>query len=248
MVRVTLGGEELRGFVSLGYDDHVKVFFPPPGQQRPALPASPATATGAALGTPGPQFSDSVVSSAKRDYTPRRYDPQANTLQIEFVLHGEGPASIWADQAAPGQYLGIGGPRGSFVVPDEFDWYLLIGDETALPAIGRRLEELRSDTQALVIVEVADAHEEQALQSRAHLQLTWLHRDGAQPGCTDLLPRALAAAYWPTGRGYAWAAGESSTARALRQQLLERGLPKQWVKAAGYWKLGAAAVHETYSE
>ena len=73
-----------------------------------------------------------------REYTPRRIDLVANELDIDFVLHGDGPASTWAAQAAPGQTLDIAGPRASMVVPDLFDSYLLIGDETAIPAIGRR--------------------------------------------------------------------------------------------------------------
>ena len=82
-----------------------------------------------------------------RDYTPRRYDLDTLELDIDFVLHGDGPASTWAEQAKPGQFLHIGGPRGSMIVPDIFDSYLLIGDETALPAIARRLEGLAAESQ-----------------------------------------------------------------------------------------------------
>src|SRR6266568_4230449 len=70
-----------------------------------------------------------------RDYTPRRFDAVQRELDIEFALHGDGPAATWAAQAAPGQRVMIGGPRGSFIVPTDFDWHLLIGDETALPAV-----------------------------------------------------------------------------------------------------------------
>lgn len=65
MVRVTLGGDELHGFVSSGFDDHVKLFFPYPGEVRPILPAA--------------QESDQVTTEnalkpIARDFTPRRYD------------------------------------------------------------------------------------------------------------------------------------------------------------------------------
>lgn len=96
-----------------------------------------------------------------RDYTPRRFDLKTGELDIDFVLHGDGPASTWAAQAQPGQTLHIGGPRGSMVVPDMFDSYLLIGDETALLAIARRLEELSANCRATVVVEVENAAEEQ---------------------------------------------------------------------------------------
>ena len=106
MIRVTLGGGDLEGFTSLGFDDHIKLFFPA------ATPAG---------GEP---------QSVSRDYTPRRFDAAAKTLEIEFVIHDAGPATRWAEQARVGQQLDIGGPRGSFVIPTTYDWHLLIGDDT----------------------------------------------------------------------------------------------------------------------
>ena len=150
MARVTLAGD-LTGFTSSAYDDHVKVFFPLPGQSAPTIPGQ---------GPNGPVHAEGVERSPSRDYTPRRYDAARNELVIDFALHDAGPATDWATRAAPGQQLGVGGPRGSFVVPDDFDWYLFIGDETALPAIGRRLEELRAGTQAIVVAAVTGPEEE----------------------------------------------------------------------------------------
>ncbi len=240
MVRIIVGGDALHGFVSAAHDDHVKLFFPHPGEEKPVLPTP---------GPNGPVYPEGVLRPAARDYTPRRYDPAANTLAIDFVMHGDGPATTWAAQARPGQYLGVGGPRGSFIVPDDFDWYLLAGDETALPAIGRRLEELPAGTHVLVVAEVADAAEQQTFATRANAEVRWLHRDGATPGTTPLLQQALADLRVPRGEGYAWIAAEAATAKALRRHLIEeRGLRKDRVKAAAYWKHGAAAVHETYDD
>src|ERR1700754_2289393 len=132
MVRVTFTGEDVKGFVSASPDDHVKLFFPVDGGQI-NLPT---------MGPDGPVFAEGVTPSPARDYTPRHYDAKANELDIDFVLHGDGPASTWAAQAQAGQWLGIGGPRGSRIVADDFDTYVLIGDETALPAIGRWLDEM----------------------------------------------------------------------------------------------------------
>ena len=239
MTRVVLTGDELCGFVSAAHDDHVKLFFPRPGQDKPELPTQ----------TPnGPVYAEGVTPPAARDYTPRRYDAAGNTLTIDFVLHGEGPATAWAAQARPGQCLGVGGPRGSFIVPDDFDWYLLAGDESALPAIGRRLEELAATARAFVVAEVGDAGEEQRFTSRAKVETHWLHRDGTA-GSQSLLHDAIAALKLPPGEGYAWVAAEAATAKALRRHLVdERGLRKDRVKAAAYWKQGAVAVHETYDD
>ena len=224
MVRVTLVGEDLAGFVSAGHDDHIKLFFP----------------TAEENGTEPPPM---------RDYTPRRYDAAAGTLAVDFALHEAGPATRWAAQATPGQTLQIGGPRGSFVVTDDFDWVLLIGDETALPAIGRRLEELRAGVRSLVVAAVAGPEEEQAFDSRAQLEVHWVHRPLVRATDPEPLLKAVAALTLPDGDGYVWVAGESQTAKAIRRHLVaERGLPKAWVKAAGYWRQGSPAVHDTHDE
>jgi NADPH-dependent ferric siderophore reductase len=240
MVRVNLSGDELTGFVTAAYDDHVKLFFPQPEQLMPVLPA---------FGPNGPVIPEGAPKSIARDYTPRRYDAATRMLTIDFALHGDGPAASWAAQARPGQYLGVGGPRGSFIVSDDFDWYLLAGDETALPAIGRRLMELPANARAIVAVEVADVDEEQRFESQARLDTIWLHRNGAAPGTARLLEKVVPDLVLPRGDGYAWIAAEASTAKALRHHLVEqRGMKKSWVKAAAYWKHGAVAVHETYDD
>jgi NADPH-dependent ferric siderophore reductase len=179
-----------------------------------------------------------------RDYTPRRHDAQRLELDIDFALHGHGPAALWAAQATPGQELGVGGPRGSFVVRGGFDWWLLAGDDAALPAIARRLEELPAGARAIVFAEVEDARCELPLSSAAQVAVNWLHRAGRTAGDATLLSAALADFTFPAGVGYTWIATESNVARALRTQLLARGLDKRWLKASGYWKLGAAASHE----
>jgi len=93
MRRITLGGPELAGFVSLGTDDHVKLFFP----QNAAEQATLETLVIGAGKDNGPM-------PAMRDYTPRRYDLDTLELDIDFVLHGDGPAATWAEQARPGQF------------------------------------------------------------------------------------------------------------------------------------------------
>jgi NADPH-dependent ferric siderophore reductase len=240
MARVTLGGD-LTGFTSSAYDDHVKVFFPLPGQSAPTVPEQ---------GPNGPVYAEGVERSPGRDYTPRRYDAGRNELIIDFALHQAGPATDWATKAEPGQQLGVGGPRGSFVVPDDFDWYLFIGDETALPAIGRRLEELRPGARAIVVAAIAGPGEEQKFDSRAEVETVWVRRPLSRAEDPAPLLDAVRALKLPaTGDGYAWAAGESQTAKLLRRHLIdERGLDKAWVKAAGYWKRGAVSIHETHND
>jgi NADPH-dependent ferric siderophore reductase len=202
--RITLGGDELEGFVSASFDDHVKLLFD---------------------------------GGAARDYTPRRHDAAAGELQIEFALHGDGPAAAWAAQAGAGDELTVGGPRGSFVIPTDFDWHLLAGDETALPAIARRLEELPEGCRAIVRLAV-DAADRRPLPSRAGVDLQWLE-------AADQLPQAMRELALPAGEGYAWCAGEAAVMAAVRRVLVqEHGHPAQAIRAAAYWKRGAQAHHE----
>ncbi|WP_457968105.1 siderophore-interacting protein [Pseudomonas sp. R4-84] len=223
MRRITVGGPELAGFVSLGTDDHIKLLFPQNAEEHAAL-ENFAPGAGKAQG-PMPEM---------RDYTPRRYDLDALELDIDFVLHGDGPASTWAAQAAPGQYLNIAGPRGSMIVPDVFDSYLLIGDETALPAIARRLEGLAPNRKALVVVEVENGAEQQVLHSPAQVHVIWVLREGRE----DSLLRTVQQLEMPGGKLYAWVATESKVSRQIRKVLLEeKGLDQDFVKAVGYWNL-----------
>ena len=222
MRRITLGGAELAGFLSLGSDDHIKLLFARNPQEQAALDT---LVLGAAS-------NDDSAKPAMRDYTPRRIDLVAGELDIDFVLHGDGPASTWAARAQPGQDLYIGGPRSSMIVPDIFDSYLLIGDETALPAIARRLEELPAGRKVRVVVEVENAQEYQPLNSAAQVEVTWVHRH------EQSLQEVVAGLQRPEGELYAWIATEAALSRKLRRVLLDRhGLLESQVKAVGYWRL-----------
>ncbi|CRM05232.1 NADPH-dependent ferric-chelate reductase [Pseudomonas sp. 24 E 13] len=219
MRRITLGGPELAGFVSLGSDDHIKLLFPQNAAEQAALESPTFSIKG-----DGPQ-------PAMRDYTPRRFDLGIGELDIDFVLHGDGPASTWAEQAQVGQHLHIGGPRGSMIVPDIFDSYLLIGDETALPAIGRRLEELPAGRKVLAVIEIADAAEQQTLESAADVEIIWVLR-----GQEDLLD-VVSNLTLPGGTLYSFVATETKVSRQVRRVLLEtHKVNEEYLKAVGYWR------------
>ena len=240
MVRVTLGGADLAGFNSPGFDDHVKLFFPDP-------------ATGEIVmlkpGPNGPEGPAGGPRPTMRDYTPRAFDAEAQTLDIDFAVHDAGPATTWALQAAPGQRLGVGGPRGSFLLPTDFDWHLLVGDDTALPAIARRLAELPAGARAVVLAEVDSAADHLPLASAAAVDIFWVYREGAAAGEAGPLLAKLASLDLPAGDFHAWVACESGVAKALRAHLIgERGAQPQWTKAAGYWRRGSVATHDSIGD
>ncbi len=223
MVRVTLTGD-LEGFTSLGFDDHVKLFF-----------------------RDGTTNAEGVPNALGRDFTPRRYDRTGNTLDIDFAIHDAGPATRWAAQAKPGQTLSIGGPRGSFIIPTTYDWHLLIGDETGLPAIARRLAELPAGTKVIVLCEVDGPADEIKFETKTDAAVTWAHRHGAAAGQSETLTKALSSLKMPAGDYYAWVAGESLVAKELRRLLIANHCANpKWMRAAGYWRRGAAAIHEVH--
>jgi NADPH-dependent ferric siderophore reductase len=218
MVNVTFAGPELAAFGWNGPAAHIKVIFA----------SEPATVPGES------------PRRLMRTYTPRRFDRAALELDVEFVLHGDGPASAWASQAAPGQRLMIGGPGRNYVVDESAEWFLLMGDDSALPAICTILEVLPASVPALVYVEVIDRHEERKLATRANAQVTWLHRGESNESAGQLLEQSLRTLELPAGEGRVYVACESGAMRRIRRHLLtERGLDREKIVTRGYWKLGA---------
>jgi NADPH-dependent ferric siderophore reductase len=224
MRRITLTGPELEGFYSPGFDDHVKLFFPRPGETGPVKPPRPDA---------GPDAEMPIM----RDFTPRHYDAQANRLTIDFALHESGPASDWARNAKVGDLLSLGGPRGSMLIPLAYDWHLLVGDETALPAIARRLEELPVGSRALVVAAVAGPEHELPLICAATHNISWIHRPLAQAHDPAPFIKTLAALDFPEGEGFSWIAAEAGVSKAVRAWLeTERRTNPAWIKASGYWQ------------
>jgi NADPH-dependent ferric siderophore reductase len=178
----------------------------------------------------------------RRDYTPRRYNAEAQELTIEFATHSEGRAAQWAEQATPGQQATIGGPRSSFVIPTNYAWHLLVGDETALPAIHRRLEELPVGTRVLVVVQLADAADRRELRSSADVSVMWVPT-------TEALLESIRTLDLPLGEGYTWCAGEATVMTRLRRILVEeKELNQNAIRVSAYWKRGKKAHHENLEE
>lgn len=208
MLRLTLAGRALEGFTSLSPEDHIKLFVP-----------------------------DGAGGVVMRDYTPRRYDAAAHRLEIDFALHEAGPATLWAMAAQIGDEAEIGGPRGSQVIAGPIARWLLIGDETALPAIGRRIEEMAPGTPVTSLVALRTSEDAQSFTTAAEHRALWVLR--ADPTDPQPLLNALAQVEIDA-ETFVWIAAEAGVARCLRDTLRARGVAPAWMKAAGYWVAGAA--------
>lgn len=171
----------------------------------------------------------------RRDYTPRSYGN--GELVVEFALHAEGPLTTWARNAQPGSEATILGPRGSKVVKPVFDAYVVIGDETMLPAAAKAMEMMPADAPVLAVIEVEDSASEIDLPAAQNAQVVYSHRNGAVPG--QALVASLRDLDWPQGKVYVWAGGEAGALRDVRRFLLnDAGLPREHLSMSGHWKRG----------
>ncbi|MBB3950798.1 siderophore-interacting protein [Aureimonas jatrophae] len=232
MRRVRLRGEDLAHFAQGGY--HVYLLFPPK-DRAPVWPVMGET------GLPvWPQGDDALT---RRVYTIRSIDVARGELAIDIVTHaGEAtPGSDFARSARPGDIVGITGPGGG-EAPDARR-LVLAGDDTALPAIARILEDLPPDAEASVILEVDGPADAIALPSRARTDIRFHYRWGAEPGTLGRLPEALRSLDWDRlgPDVFVWAACEFADFKAIRRYLRqERGLPRDRHMAASYWRRGRA--------
>lgn len=247
MRRVTIGGEKLDAHVaengfpvdafrSTGWDDEFKLILPDPATGEFTPPAQAEGTLDWSAGT----FSDT------RTYTVRRWDESSGEIDVDIVKHGSGPATTWGYSCAVGDPIHIAGPKKSFGIPD-VEWLLIAGDETALPAIGRLLEELPAGRKAEVVIEVGERSHIQDLNTDGDVSITWLSRDGKPAGTTTLMFDALRALEWRSDDVFAWVAGETLTLTPIRRWLRnEKGLTKDRVEVAGYWRrTGAGAEGAT---
>lgn len=230
MVSVLVTGDDIDGFTDAAPTSHLKLFLPPAGAERLLLPEQ---------GPDGAQVwnHDESLRPVVRTYTPRRYDPATRTLEIQVVLHGEGPASDWAQRVAVGDEVAVGGPGGRFVMdPDATKWWIA-GDESALPAIATLLDVLPESAVADVHLEVEDSDDEVKLPSPATVSVTWHHRYGSGSFGAALEAAARSATFADGTK--IWVACESGRMRDIRRHLTrERGIPVSQLVTRGYWRAG----------
>ncbi|MGV8847766.1 siderophore-interacting protein [Tessaracoccus sp.] len=227
LVRVCFSGEALRSIPPLECTDHyIKFFFPPSGADY-SWPFDPA------------HLRDTLPPEQwplTRTYTVRSFDRESNVMTVDFVVHGDlGLAGPWAAAAEPGHRIGFRGPGGKFVPDDRADIHLLVGDESAVPAISATLEGLAPDAVAEVFVEVASAAARLDLPVTSNTRVTWVHRDEHAHGVG--LAEAVRNAPYPDGVVQAFVHGNAHMVKDLRRYLfVERGIAKEQVSISGYWR------------
>jgi NADPH-dependent ferric siderophore reductase len=227
--RVTLQGADLAGFDSGLPASSARLLLPPSHGSAVVLPA-----------WNGNEFLHADGSRPLlRTVTPLHFDPVASTLDVEIVLHGSGPLSGWAATARPGDPAAISGTGRGYEIDPGAAWFLLAGDESALPAIGTLLAALPATAAVAVIAEVAQAGAEIDLPTVSASTLRWVVRsEGAPPG--EGLVQAVTSVTLEPGTKV-WAGGEAAAMQRLRRLFFEeRGVPRGDAVIRGYWKHGRA--------
>ncbi|MBK1622845.1 siderophore-interacting protein [Afifella marina] len=238
MRRITFAGEDLERFAD-EENLHVGLIIPPEGGEL----VWPKVGRDGLL-----KWDPDKPAPALRRYTVRSYDRAAETLDIDFVLHEDaGPGAAFARRAQPGLAAGLAGPFGGSIVRGR-DWYLLAGDETALPAISRFLEILPAGTPGRALIEIAGPQDEQPIGGGA-IKVEWIYRGEDRPGLR--LSEAVRATELPfdaarphsnsphSNSPYVWAACEFNAFKAIRNHLrTERGVKKQDHLVVAYWRQG----------
>jgi NADPH-dependent ferric siderophore reductase len=230
MRRIVLGGPELEGFEPPEPASSVRLLLPPAGDDTIVMP----TWAGNEFKLPDGQ------RAPIRTFTPRVFDPVASALTIDVVVHQGGAASDWVAAVEPGEETAVSGPGRGYDVDTDAGTYLLVGDETALPAISQLLEVIRHETHVHVHVEIADPSAQLDLPAHPRAEVHWhLAADGDEPG------DAFVAAVEGLGEipDAVWAAGEAAAVQRVRTHLAEiRDRPRSTNTVRGYWKKGRSAT------
>ncbi|OZG74137.1 NADPH-dependent ferric siderophore reductase [Hahella sp. CCB-MM4] len=211
MLRLTLGGQGIASFPVDQESAYVKLIFPNAGSAKPVM----------------------------RTYTVRTQ--RQDEIDIDFVVHEDGgPASTWAISAKTGDQIMVGGPGPKKLVDNNADWFLIVGDMTALPAISVNLEQLPKDARGYAVIEVISEEDIQDLEMPDNLEVHWLINP--HPGKKDdVLLERVRLLPWLEGRPSVWCACELNSMRNLRDHFRTQSeLNKRDLYISSYWKLGVS--------
>ncbi|MEM7207920.1 MAG: siderophore-interacting protein [Pseudomonadota bacterium] len=222
MVRITLGGSDLADFPPGQESGYIKLMFPD------------AAGAGGVI-----DKIKQAVRPTMRTYTIRHFDAVKHEMDVDFVVHGDnGPASKWAMNARVGDALTIAGPGAKKLVNFDADWFFLIGDMTALPAISVNIEKLPRDAKGYCVVEILDEADKQKLDFPDNIDVHWVLNPHPDKENTALLDTVVALPMID-GKPSVWAACEFNTMRALRKHFrTDLNVAREDIYISSYWKMG----------
>lgn len=214
MLRITFGGNDLREFPDDQDSAYIKLRMTEPEEGSDERP---------------------VV----RTYTVRHFDSLTHQLDVDFVLHEvDGLAADWARNCDIGDSIRIMGPGPKKLVDYSADWFLMIGDMSALPAISVNIEGLPDDAKGYALLEIISAADKQDIKSPDGFEIRWL--ENSKPEQSDgVLLNAVRKLSWLDGHASVWVAGEFTAALEIRKFLKEeRNITRDQLYASSYWQIG----------
>lgn len=214
MLRMTLGGENIKNIPEDQESGYVKLVIPTDDIQAPEN-----------------------NKSLMRTYTIRHQ--RSDSIDVDFMLHGDsGLASNWAKHAKVDDTITIAGVGSKRMIRMPSDWYLVVGDMTALPAISVNLAELPSDAKGYAVIEVISEEDIQTIEHPIGVTLKWIINPTPGKNPNTLL-ETIQSLNWLNGNVSVWAACEFNSMRALRPFLkVEKEVSKEALYLSSYWKLG----------
>lgn len=226
MRRIMFAGEDLRQFPPQSKGGYIKLLFRDNHQPVRSLQ----------------EFEIHADQLLRRTYTVRDVDTDNATLTLDVVVHdhaqGHAVASSWAQAAVAGDRISIAGPGPAKLADPLSDWFLFVGDMTALLAISCNLELLPATATGYAVIEVNDEADIQPLKVPQAIELIWVSKKSPSTGNSELLA-AIEALPWLAGAPYVWSACEFSLMRQLRSYFKKvRAVPKQQLYISSYWKMG----------
>ncbi len=239
MVRVTFTGDDIRRLPARGFDQWFRLFLPNPGGETDfgAVPDAFGMASYLKYLT-----TRSGTRPPFRNYTVRELRSDAGELDVDFVAHGSsGIAGPWAQQAEPGAQVAFI-DQGRGFDPMDTAPVLLVGDESALPAIAGILRDLPRETTGLAVIEIPCVEDEQPLDAPPGVGVRYLARSAPddRPGVLALEAVTASAPSAPHVL-HAYLAGEQALVAGARRHLVAAGVSKARIAFTGYWKVGRAA-------
>ncbi|MBO6701806.1 MAG: SIP domain-containing protein [Pseudomonadales bacterium] len=210
-------------FASPGWDAFMFVMVPHQGESLP-LDYDMATWRGAsAEERPGGAY-----------YTIR--EKRGDELILWFVIHETyGAISHWAANAIVNDRIALWGPRTGFNPPDGTNSYLLLGDETAYPAIAAIMDALPSEARVHVILETNS--EQVALRQEKGWRVTWAQRQD-EAGADYALARTMRGLEIDLNADglYIFGAAEARLIAGIRSLLKHQGVKRENMHLTGYWR------------
>lgn len=223
MMRLVVGGPELPGLEVPDPAASVRLLVPWPGE---------------AFALPTWNGNEFLLADGRRPAL-RTFTPVAvadDQLTIDVVRHPGGAISDWVEKAAPGDPCAVSGPGRGETIDASAGRYVLLGDETAIPAIEQLLREIPDHTSVETHIEIVDDTARLDLPGHPAATVTWhVAAPDDAPGAT--LRRAIVEV--EVGEHTrVWAAGEAAAVQSIRKHLFDdRGMPRAHTTIRGYWKV-----------